>query len=138
MDMAAVRRSNLPMILAPTDPRLTATFSGTKGRCRFTCLPARYGKGMVLALDHDKTDAGDIYKDDAAWLAEALGGKWARGHQPGYRIAVSRALQWRQLFLANWTAQVSPFWDGEKPTFRLGDGPKLTLKEALALASQST
>lgn len=127
------------MILAPTDPRLSAAFSGTKGRCRFTCSAARYGKGMVLALDRDKTDDGDIYKDDAAWLAEALGGKWARGHQRGYRIAVSRALQWRTLYLAGFEASRRYFGNDNKPyTFSLGDGPKLTLKEALALVANQS
>lgn len=115
------------------DRRKAATFSGTHGTVRFDCSPARYSKGMVLTLDRDKTDNGDIYKDDAAWLAEALGGRWARGHQPGYRIAVSRALQWRQLFLANWTARIS--FDRKKaPVFYQYDGPAFALKDALILS----
>lgn len=109
-------------------------YSGTLGSTMYDCAPARYGKGCVLRLDRVKTDANDIWKDRAAYLAEALGGRWARGHQQGYRIAPTRAAQWRTLFLAGWDAYV-PLRFGREPrvpaTFRLNDGPKLTLKEAL-------
>lgn len=121
-------------MISSNDPRLALAYSGRHDGVAFRCSPHRYGKGMVLTLDND---VRDLWKDRAAWLAEALGGKWARGHQQGYRIAPTRAAQWRALYLAGWDAHVPFRWSDVAPQparFSLNGGPKLTLKEAMKQA----
>lgn len=115
------------------DKRCASTFSGQLGNVRYTCTPHRYGKGMVLHLDREKTGPDDIFKDRASWLAQALGGRWARGHQEGYRIAPTRALQFKLLFEAGWDAY-SPIYSENTPAvFHLGNGPRVSLRVALEL-----
>lgn len=105
------------------------TYEGYHDGVTYSCRPARHGKGVVLNLKRDQSDG---WKDRAQWLAEALNGRWARGHQPGWRMSPSRAAQWKALFLAGWDAFVPMYKSASHPpTFRLGDGPKLTLKEVL-------
>ena len=124
------------MTTALDDPRLVASFSGTHEGVTYRCVPHRYGSSMVLSLTRANSDG---WKDRASWLAEALGGKWARGHQEGFRIAKRRALQWRILFLGGWDGNVPMFPTTVNPvSFSLGDGPKMTLKEAISKALELT
>lgn len=104
------------------------SYSGHHDGVTYSCVPSRYGKGMVLTL---KNDVRDMWKNRASWLAEGLGGKWARGHQEGYRISPTKAQHWRVLYLAGWDAKVPMFKNDGPVTFSLGNGPELTLKEAL-------
>ena len=113
-----------------SDPHVALSYSGTHDGVRYSCSPARYGKGMVLTLENE---VHDMWKNRASWLAEGLNGKWARGHQEGFRMSPTRATQWRLLYLAGWDANVPMFKSADKPvTFSLGNGPHLSLKEALA------
>lgn len=117
------------MTLSDPDPRLSLAYSGHHDGVRFTCSPNRYGKGMVLSLQNDTRD---MWKNRAAWLAEALNGHWARGHQEGFRLSNARAVQWKSLYLAGWDANVPMFKSAEHPvTFSLNNGPEMSLKEAL-------
>jgi hypothetical protein len=111
------------------------SYSGTHDGVRYSCSLARYGKGMVLALERENPDG---WKDRASWLAEGLNGRWARGHQPGWRMSPTRATQWLKLYLGGYTANVPMFKSADKPvTFSRGDGPNMTLKEALAAVGNS-
>lgn len=120
--------------MRPTKDLSGFAFSGVHEGVTFSCVPARYGAGMVLTLERT---APDMWKDRASWLAEGCGGKWARGHQPGYRIAPTRAAQWRKLFLAGWEANCWIMASRPKPTFRL-DGPEVSLSEALRQIETAT
>ena len=118
------------MHISDSDPRSAFFYSGKHDGVTYTCSPARYGKGMVLRLERDHSDS---WKDHAAWLAEGLNGRWARGHQEGFRMSPTRAIQWRMLYLAGWGANVPMFKSANKPvTFSFQRGPEMTLKEALA------
>lgn len=96
----------------------------------YRCSPARYSKGkMILNIDSD----GSGWKTRGMWLAEALGGKWGRGHEQGYRISPRRAAQWKALYEAGADANVPYFKSETHPvTFEVGGKAGLTLKEALA------
>lgn len=111
------------------DPRNACAFVGEHEGVSYTCHPHRHGRGMVLQLTRAEYSP---WKDRAAWLAEALGGRWARGHQPGYRIARTRAGLWHRLFVAGVNANV-PLFDGA-PTFeRPGDPTRYTLRQIAKL-----
>jgi len=117
------------MTLSDSDPRAALAYSGHHDGVSFTCVAARYGKGMVLTLENDTRD---MWKNRASWLAEALNGRWARAHQPGFRLSNTRAMQWKTLYLAGWDANVPMFKSADKPvTFSLKNGPEMSLKEAL-------
>jgi hypothetical protein len=111
-----------------TDPRTAFSFSGEHNGVRFSCVPHRYGKGMVLTLHRD---ARDMFKDRASWLAEALGARWARGHQEGHRIAPTKAALWHKLFLSGWEGTCSVFGRNVEgyPYFTPPEGGRLTFRE---------
>lgn len=125
------------MIISDNDPRVAFSYSGKHDGVTYSCEAARYGKGMVLRLEKDESDG---WKNRASWLAEGLNGRWARGHQEGFRMSPTRAIQWRTLYLAGWNANVPLFKSADKPvTFSLNSGPEMTLKEALVeIAKTST
>ena len=105
------------------------TFTGTHDGVAYSCRPARYSKGKAILQINDTAAGG--FKARAHWLAEALGGRWARGHEQGYRIAPTRAEQWQTLFLAGFSATPRYFHDSPAATFSRGSGPQLSLADAL-------
>ena len=105
------------------------TFTGTHDGVSYSCKPARYSKGKAILQIKDAAAGG--FKARAHWLAEALGGRWARGHEQGYRIAPTRAEQWQTLFLAGFSATQRYFNDSPAATFSRGSGPQLSLADAL-------
>ena len=106
------------------------TFTGTHDGVAYACRPARYSKAKAILQIKDTAAGG--FKARAHWLAEALGGRWARGHEQGYRIAPTRAEQWQTLFLAGYSATQRFYRDDGTPyTFSRGKGPQLSLADAL-------
>lgn len=92
---------------------------------------APYAKGRAVVRP---IRDGSGFKTSAAWLAEALGGKWVhRSH--GYQLSPARAEAWRRLVAAEADCTQRVGWRDTTPyRFGLkGDNPVLTLREILAL-----
>lgn len=97
----------------------------------FELVPTNRPKGMLAVRLGPKPDAGDIFKDRAAWLLEALGAYYS--HRAGHCLSPAKAEQFAKLYKAGFHASRRLFPSDKKPyTFSLADGPELSLKDALA------
>lgn len=105
------------------------SYEGEAHGVRFTCHACNRPRGKMRLTLHQTKDHS--FKRAAERLIDALNGQWARSS--GYTLAPSRALLWRDLFVAGWDAGMD--WRGcygEKtpPLLEAPDGRQMTLKEA--------
>lgn len=96
----------------------------------FEIVPVRRPKGKVAVRLAPKTD-GDMFKDRAVWLLEALGAYYS--HRAGFCLSPQRAEVFSKLYRAGWSASWRLMASDKEPcTFSPPDGEtKHTLKEAL-------
>lgn len=67
--------------------------------CReFTLVPLRHPAGRVKMQLAPKADAGDIFKDRAGWLLDALGARYT--HRTGSHLSPARAEAFNLLYRA--------------------------------------
>jgi hypothetical protein len=120
------------MFISSDSPLHAFAFEGHHNGVKFVCRPASYAKGK-MQLQYEKDDKSDILKGPSGRLLDALNARYS--HRSGYILAPSRAVQWRDLFVAGWDAEID--WRGcygskKSPLFESPDGRKMPLKDALA------
>lgn len=108
-----------------------------------TLTPCRRPAGKVKVQLGPKKDPTDCFKGRAEWLLEALGAYYS--HRAGHCLTPERAKVFVLLYKAGFGAsrRLMRYWkfmerDKTPYTFTRGNGPELTLKQALTEASRKT
>jgi tail lysozyme len=102
----------------------------TEAGAEYAAIPARYAKNKMLV----RSDDGSGFKTRAAYLAEALGGRWSN-RESGYVMSRAAVTKLEQLYAAGFNADVRIFNDQPVTFYHRERGLKdLTVAQALGLS----